>query len=151
MKRVVMLGSAAVIAGALAAAAILGAPAVAADGPRGRESAAEVRLDQAIEGAMRAEGPFFTPGEHALIERKCGYAPGSWDGKNFSINNGVLECTNGRRVDDPEVRAMMKVATPRIQKRVKAMMARPEVRAAIGSVARQATAEALRDLGRDWD
>ena len=81
-----------------------------------------------------------------LIERKCGYAPGSWDGNNLNMSNGIMTCGNGRRVDDPEVRAMMEVAGGRISRRVNAVMQRPEIRNAIAAVARQASGEALAEL-----
>lgn len=112
---------------------------------------AQARLNAVIQRAIHAEGPLMLADERALIERKCGYQAGSWDGSNFSMNEGVLHCSNGRKVDDPEVRAMMKVAGPRIGRRVKAAMARPEVTAAIDAVAREASARALarlRERGR---
>jgi hypothetical protein len=106
----------------------------------------EARLNRIIQQALRADGPLFTPTERALIERKCGYAPGQWDGYDHSISNGVLECKNGRRVDDPEVRAMMEVAGPRIGRRVSTVMARADVQAEIGRVASEAAQRALRNL-----
>jgi hypothetical protein len=109
--------------------------------------AAGERLNQVIHRAIHADGPFLVAEERALVERKCGYTAGSWDGNDFSMNNGVLTCTNGRRVDDPEVRAMMARAAPRISRRVEAAMARPDVRAAIEAVAREASEEALSRLG----
>ena len=110
------------------------------------ETTAEARMERAIDRALHADGPFLNAEERALVERKCGYAAGSWDGNNFSMNNGVLHCTNGRKADDAEVRAMMAVAGQRIERRVKKAMAQPEVVAAIDAVAREATAEALREL-----
>ena len=104
-----------------------------------------------IQRAIHADGPLMLASERVLVERKCGYQPGSWDGSSFSMNNGVLHCSNGRKVDDPEVRAMMDVAGPRISKRVNAAMGRPEVTAAIDAVAREASAKALarlRERGR---
>jgi hypothetical protein len=52
-------------------------------------------------------------------------------------------------VDDPEVRAKMAVASPRISRRVKAVMDSPGVRDAISAVSdgsRPARAEGLREL-----
>ncbi len=121
-------------------------------GPTVAESesgSAEARLEAVIKRAIRAEGPLLLADERALIERKCGYAPGSWDGDSFQMTDGVLHCRNGRRVDDPEVRAMMDVAGPRIGRRVSAAMARPEVKAAISAVARAASAEAMAELARE--
>jgi hypothetical protein len=60
--------------------------------------------------------------------------------------NGVLHCANGRQVDDPEVRAIMARAQPRIRARVSAVMNRPDVKAAIDRTGREAAARALREL-----
>ena len=110
----------------------------------GRAAPEEDSLGRVINRALRADGPFFTPAERALIERKCGYAPGQYDGFDANISNGIFTCSNGRRVDDPELRAMLRAAEPRIAGRVRAVMARPEVTAAIDRVARVATERALR-------
>jgi hypothetical protein len=118
------------------------AGAAAAPAPSG----AEESLNALIEGALRAEGPFFTPGERAVIERKCGYRPGEWDGYEASFGGGVFHCTNGRRVDDPEMKAVMSAAGPRIGRRVGRVMARSDVRAAIGRVASEAAARAMARL-----
>jgi len=103
-------------------------------------------LSRTIHRELRAGGSFFTAPERALVERKCGYAPGQWDGFEANISNGVLTCGNGRRVDDPEVRAMLRAAGPRIGRRVREVMARPAVAAAIDRVARDATERALRQV-----
>ncbi len=132
--------------GAVAGAAAAALPASASEDRKG----AHGRLGQAIHQALEEEGPFLTSEEQALIERKCGYAPGSSDGKNLSISDGVLHCSNGRKVDDPEVRAMMAVVSPRIERRVKAIMARPEIQEAISGEAARAAAEALREVSRKW-
>jgi len=109
-------------------------------------SPAEDTLDRTIDRAIRAGGPFFTAPERALIERKCGYAAGQWDGFQANMSDGVFLCSNGRRVDDPEMRAMLRAAEPRIERRVEAVMADPAIEAAIGRVAQEATAEAMREL-----
>ena len=101
-------------------------------------------LSRTINRELRAGGPFFTPAERALVERKCGYGPGQWDGFEANVSNGVLTCRDGRRVDDPEVRAMLREAGPRIGRRVREVMARPAVTEAIDRVARLATERALR-------
>lgn len=101
------------------------------------------RLGATIDRAIRAQGPFFTAEERAVIERHCGYAPGSWDGFDFNMIGGTLHCENGRRVDHPEVQATMEAAAPRIDRRVRKAMARPDVRAAIARAAATAEAEAL--------
>ena len=135
------------ITGAVAGAAALAVPAAPSET---RESAAEVRLDQAIEQAIHAEGPFLTAEEQALIQRKCGYAPGSAESESLNMSDGVLHCSNGRKVDDPEVRAMVAVVRPRIQARVRGIMSRPEIKEAIASVSREEVQKALRGLERDW-
>ena len=81
-----------------------------------------------------------------MVERKCGYAPGTWDGFRANMSDGVFTCTNGRRVDDPEMRAMLQAAAPRIERRVREIMARPVIAAAINRVAREATDRAMRQL-----
>jgi hypothetical protein len=108
--------------------------------------AAEGRLEQAINRAIRAGGPFFTAGERTVIERKCGYGPGQWDGYDVNVSNGVFHCTNGRKVDDAEMRALLKVAEPRIAERVGAIMADAEVQGAIAALTQEATAQALREV-----
>lgn len=112
----------------------------------GQASPEEETLDRVIDRELHAGGSFFTAPERALIERKCGYAPGAWDGFQLNITNHVLICTNGRRVDDPEIRAMLRTAEPRIERRVNEVMARPAVQAAISRVAEVATAQAMREL-----
>jgi len=100
-------------------------------------------LGARIEAAIKAEGPFFTAEERVVIERKCGYPAGSFDGFEVNISNGVLTCRGGRRIDDAEMRALMAVAQPRIERRVKAVMESAEVQGAIRAVADEATREAL--------
>lgn len=142
-QRLMALGQ----AGGLALAmALTAAQALALSGDE-----AEARLDHAIEQALHEGDSFVTADERATIERKCGYSAGSWDGFEASFSNGVFRCTNGRRVHDAEMRALMARGEPRIERRVETVMARPEVRAAIERVASEASAEALRELesGRD--
>ena len=107
------------------------------------EQSAEAVLEHRIQAALRADGPFFTPAERAVIERKCGYRRGEWDGFDSNMMNGQFHCTNGRVVDDPEMRALLRVASPRISARVHAAMSRPDIREAISRVAREATARAM--------
>ena len=121
--------------------------------PQGNEARIEARaeaqgeeLGRMIEGRLRADGPFFTDQERAVIERACGYGPGEWDGFDFSASNHVLTCTNGRRVDSPEVRAVLDAAGPRIGERVNRIMNSAEVRRAIDRIVEEATADAMRDV-----
>ena len=111
--------------------------------PVGGAQEAGARLGARIEAAIKADGPFFTPEEQAVIERKCGYPAGSWDGFEVSVSNGVLTCRGGKRVDDAEMRALLAVAEPRIERRVETAMDSPEVRDAITAVAEEAEREAL--------
>lgn len=117
------------------------APAVAAAGPEERDS-----LGTVINDAINEDGPLFTASERALIESKCGYRPGEWDGRSISLNNGALNCDNGRKVDDAETRAMLKVVQPRISARISKVMAKPEVQAAIRQVATESARRALQNL-----
>ena len=100
-------------------------------------------LGERIEGAIKAEGPFFTDAERATIERKCGYPAGGFDGFEANINNGRFVCKNGRTVDDAEMRALLAAAEPRIERRVQAVMESAEVQGAIRAVALEAEREAL--------
>lgn len=130
----------------LAAVVGLGAVAVAAgSGPVGAHPVADPgdALGARIEAAIMAEGPFFTAEERATIERKCGYPAGGFDGFEVNIVNGVLTCKGGKRVDDAEMRALLAVAEPRIERRVKTVMASDEVQGAILAVAEEAQREAL--------
>jgi hypothetical protein len=118
-------------------------PGAATDGPHAAARDAGDALGVRIESAIKAEGPFFTAAERATIERKCGYPAGSFDGFEVNISNGVLTCKDGRRVDDADMRALMSVAEPRIERRVEAVMDSAEVQGAIRAVADEATREAL--------
>lgn len=104
------------------------------------------RLGEAIERGLRAEGPFFTEAERAVIERACGYAPGQWDGFDVNMDDDALICADGRRADGAELRAVLRAAGPRIEARVARMMASPEVAGAIARIAEQAAAEATRGI-----
>ena len=52
-------------------------------------------LGRLVNRELRADGPFFTEAERALVARKCGYAPGEWAGFEANISNNVLTCSNG--------------------------------------------------------
>ena len=127
---------------AIIAAAALAAPATA------HETDSHRSIGALVQQHLRAGGPFFTGADRALIERACGYAPGEWDGFALRHSDDVLICTNGRRVDDPEVRAATDRAAPRIARRVRTVMAREDVRPAIDRVAARATQRAMRALAR---
>lgn len=130
---------------ALALAATLAAPSSPAAADPATTDAGD-RLGTLIDERLRADGPFFTPPERAVIERACGYAPGSWDGFEINIDNGTLICTNGRRAEGPEIRAVLTIAEPRIEARVERIMASAEINEAIARVAEEAAAEALRGV-----
>jgi hypothetical protein len=126
----------------LAAAVLIASAGYSAPG----RSEAQAGLSAMINREIRADGPFFTPAEQAVIVKACGYAPGEWDGYSANDVQGVFHCINGRVVDSPEVRAVMRSAAPRIERRVQAVMARADIRAAIERVAQEASAEAMRRL-----
>jgi hypothetical protein len=129
-----------ILAGTMWAA---GAAGGAAEAQAARAQEAGETLGRTIDRAIKADGPFFTAEERAVIERKCGYAPGSWDGFEANMSDGVFRCGNGKRVDDPEMRALMAAAGRRIGARVEAVMESAEVKAAIARVSEEATREAL--------
>ncbi|HST37544.1 MAG TPA: hypothetical protein VLK25_13070 [Allosphingosinicella sp.] len=129
-------------AGALAAAAV---PQPEVPAEASAEASGEA-LGTLIEGRLRAGGPFFTAQERTVIDRACGYETGEWDGFQVNINDGILTCANGRRADSPEVRAVLAAAEPRIEARVQALMASPEITEAIAAIAEAASAEALRNV-----
>jgi len=110
------------------------------------QAAANESLNKIIQRAIRAEGSFFTAAERAVIERKCGYAPGEWDGHDVSINDDGFDCRNGKRVDDPEMRALLEEAKPRIARRMSGVMERSDVKAAIDRVSENATRKALASI-----
>lgn len=134
----IRVGSICLALAACAAMASIAAPAAAKSDDEG--------LGDMITSRLRAGGPFFTAEERAVIDRACGYAPGEWDGFQFNTSNGVLRCINGRRVDDPEVRRVIRAASPRIEARVERVMESAEVQAAIARVTERATARAMRAL-----
>ena len=124
---------------AIASAAPAPATAAAPDG--------EQDLSALINRELRSGGSWFTPDEQRVIERKCGYAPGEWDGFEANLSDGAFTCSNGRVVrDDAEMAALLRAAEPRIRARVEAVMARADVKAAIGRVATAAAAKALREM-----
>lgn len=106
----------------------------------------EIRLSQTIHNAMEAEGDWLLPAERTMIDRKCGYSGADARRDSVTMTNGVLICSNGRRVDDPEVRAMMEAAGHRISRRVQAVMDSPAVRDAIAAISDRAVREALDSL-----
>jgi len=139
-----MIGGLGLIVTGLAAAAALAA--VSAPPATGDVEARGEALGAMIQSRLRADGPFFTPEERVVIERACGYRPGEWDGFEVSIDDHVLRCTDGRRVDTPEVRAVMAAAEPRIEARVEAIMESAEVRETIDRIAEDAAAIATREV-----
>lgn len=98
-------------------------------------------LKAAIDAAGAKHEPIVTPDDKALIAHKCGYA--TWDGKDISLNDGVLICKNGRRVADAETRALEVRISKRARAYANAVMGDPEVKRAINLVAKQATKEVM--------
>jgi hypothetical protein len=128
-------------AASLAALALAATPAPAA-AVQGEEN-----LSALINRELRSGGSWFTPEEQRVIERKCGYAPGEWDGFEANLSNGAFTCRNGRVVrDDAEMTALLRSAEPRIRARVDSVMKRADVAAAISLVASAAAAEAIREV-----
>lgn len=106
-------------------------------------------LGDMIDRQLRADGPFLTPAEQAVVASACGYAPGEWDGYSINMSDGALRCENGRRVNSPEVRRVIRAAEPRIEARVERVMESVEVRQAIARVTERATARAMRQVERE--
>ena len=117
---------------------------IAAPLPATADPGDDAGLGEEIDRQLRADGPWFTPEEQAVIARACGYAPGEWDGFDISMNDDTLICANGRRADSPEVRRVLRAAAPRISARVQRVMASPAVRGRIARITERATAAALR-------
>lgn len=139
---------------ALAAAGLAGAGGTAAGASPGSPAQQPVAeagraLGALVNARLREGGSFFTAKERTGIEAMCGYRPGEWDGFQANDVDGVFRCTNGRTVDRPEMRAILRAAEPRIRARVRQVMASPEVKAAIAQVASEATARALAQVGRE--
>jgi hypothetical protein len=128
----------------LAAALAPAAPAPAPAAPRVK---GEQDLSALINRELRSGGSWFTPEEQKVIERKCGYRPGEWDGFEANLSDGTFTCRNGRVVTgDAEMSAVLRAVRPRIEARVGRVMARANVKAAIGRVAAAAAAEAMREV-----
>lgn len=47
-------------------------------------------LSVLIDRSLRSRGSWFTPAERAVIGRKCGYAPGEWEGFEANLSRGTL-------------------------------------------------------------
>ena len=128
-----------------AAAALALAGAAGAQTGEARQASGE-RVGEAVERAIEAEGPWLTKEEQALIERKCGQAPGSSERHGISLSDGALRCPDGRKVDDAETRALVAVVQPRIERRVKAVMESAAVKQAIALASAEAAVGALRSV-----
>jgi hypothetical protein len=135
---------------ALIPAALLAAFASAPAAPASASPAAakaQEELSALINRELRSGGSWFTLEERRVIERKCGYAPGEWDGFEANLSRGTFTCRNGRVVrDDAEMTALLSAAEPRIRARVDRVMRSVGVRAAISLVASAAAAEAMREV-----
>ena len=138
---VAAIGVAAASAGGAASAAAPAAEEMRAE--RGT-AAAERRLNRMVDAGIREGGPFFTAEERGVIERACGYEAGSFDGFTANMTDGTFICSNGRRVDTPEIRAVMATAGPRISERVRRTLGSPEFREAVSEIARTASEQAVR-------
>ncbi len=143
-RAAVAAGVAAIALAAAAACGTASASSAGAHDPSPEMRAAEQRLDRLVNAGIREGGPFFTAEERAVIERACGYEAGSFDGFTANMSNGTFLCSNGRRVDTPEVRAVMAAAGPRIEERVRRTVGSPEFREAVSAIARNASEQAMR-------
>jgi hypothetical protein len=132
------------LAAASAGGAANAAPAAQETRAERATEAAERRLNRLVEAGIREGGPFFTDEERAVIEQACGYEAGSYDGFSANMTDGTFVCANGRRVDTPEIRALMATAGPRISERVRRTLGSPEFRDAISEIARTASEQAVR-------
>jgi len=117
---------------------------IAAPLPATADPGDDAGLGEEINRQLRADGPWFTPEEQAVIDRACGYAPGEWDGFELNMRDDTLVCTNGRRADGAEVRRVLRAAEPRIEARVERVMASAEVQGRIARITERATAAAMR-------
>lgn len=127
---------------------------IAAPLPATADPGDDAGLGAEINRQLRADGPWFTPEEQAVIAEACGYAPGEWDGFELNMRDDTLVCTNGRRAAGPEVRRVLRAAEPRIEARVERVMASAEVQGRIARITERATAAAMRavELGlTDFD
>ncbi|HZF94629.1 MAG TPA: hypothetical protein VEZ20_07105 [Allosphingosinicella sp.] len=132
------------VAAASAGAAASAAPAVQETRAERGTDTAERRLERLVDAGIREGGPFFTDAERAVIERACGYEAGSYDGFTANMTDGTFICSNGRRVDTPEIRAVMATAGPRISARVRRTLGSPEFSEAVAEIARTASEQAVR-------
>lgn len=105
-------------------------------------------LGPTIKRAIDQGKPFVTGAEYALIRRKCGYGEGEWRGRSINSQDGVLICENGRRVDDPETRALLGRVGERVQRHVEVVMGRPDIWEAISGEAAREAREQMRRLDR---
>jgi len=103
-------------------------------------------VGRVVAEAIEREGPMITDAERATIRAKCG---GGEEGDSITSRDGVLICKNGRRVDDPEVRAIVARVGDRAAAHVASVMARPQVRQALSGEALRAARAALRDASRE--
>lgn len=114
--------------------------------PAAAERGDDHGLGALVQQRLRAGSSFFTAEEQTVIRSACGYGEGDWDGYEIRFDDDVLICENGRRVDSPDVRRVMRDAGPRIASRVGAVMGSPEVRERINRITSEATARAMREV-----
>ena len=100
------------------------------------------------EAGRKLAGPkasIFTDGERAVVAARCGYGA-EWNGRNVVMNDGVLICSNGRRVNDPEVRAITARVGERVRVRVREAIDQAQVARTISRRAREQVRERMRHL-----
>ena len=102
----------------------------------------------AVHRAMARQGPIITPQEHAMMRAKCGLPAGTAPLRNTRLENGALECPNGRTVRDDETVAMSRRIGKRAHAYADAAVNNPDVKRAIALYADEKTREALRRVHR---
>lgn len=102
------------------------------------------RIGAAVSAAMRDGDPIVTDSDNAMIRAKCGYTADEARQRDVSFNDGALQCSNGRVVKDAQTEEMSRRISARASAKVNAVMARPEVRAAISGEATARAREAVR-------
>ncbi|RYD49764.1 MAG: hypothetical protein EOP60_13160 [Sphingomonadales bacterium] len=125
-----------------AAIATLITAAMFAAAPLSAEAGQDPDLNAAIKHAGEKQDPIITKADKALIAAKCGYAS-DWDGDNISIDDGVLKCADGKKVEDAETRAMSKAISARAEKYVEGIMSDPAVKRAMDGTIERETRAAL--------
>ena len=101
--------------------------------------------DRMVRSTVESRGSIFTDSERATIAARCGYGA-EWNGRNVVMNDGVLICSDGRRVDDPEVRAITTRVSERVTLRVREALDSAGVARTMSRRTREEVRERMRHL-----